>query len=363
MDVHETDRNRNYSLIMRVGMVGAAFLSVFGINALFNAAYLVASVLLAITVLTIASMMAMRVTGNHIYGANGISAAVVITYTFLLASGGIDNTGPLWCYPLTVSVMLLQGFKRGVAIVLGLLAITLLVMYYPDLPFVITEYPPNFRIRFIGSFSALTITSFIYEYLRWKSNEDYIAISQDLDRASRTDALTGVANRRDMQERLETEYATFKRHGHAFSIIMADLDHFKHINDRYGHALGDQLLISVSQLFSKGVRRQDLVARWGGEEFLILLPQTKFDQAMVVAEKLRTTVFDMDLSESKVDQPISASFGVQCICRVDNLPDLIVEADRMLYEAKRRGRNKVVGIIELPQADNTTILSSGPCGR
>jgi len=126
---------------------------------------------------------------------------------------------------------------------------------------------------------------------------------------------------------------------------MADLDHFKLINDRYGHTVGDDLLVMMSHLFSSGVRRQDVVSRWGGEEFLILLPETRLDQAMLVAEKLRYAAETVDLSDLGVDDPISSSFGVQSISANENLYELIAEADRMLYEAKRRGRNQVVGTI------------------
>jgi len=330
---------------MQVGTVGLIFLLVFGVNALWQAEYTIGSVLLGIAFLTLASMAIMHVSHNHNIGANGISLAVVLVYTYLIASGGIDNTGPLWCYPLTMVIMLLQGFRKGVIAVLVLLVIAVLLFFYPYLHFVSADYSLSFKIRFIASFSALAVLSFIYEYMRWRSTETYVAMSQELDKASRTDVLTGLANRRDMQDRLDAEYARFTRHDHCFSVIMADLDHFKLINDRYGHTVGDDLLVMMSHLFSSGVRRQDVVSRWGGEEFLILLPETRLDQAMLVAEKLRYAAETVDLSDLGVDDPISSSFGVQSISANENLYELIAEADRMLYEAKRRGRNQVVGTI------------------
>ncbi len=345
MNIQDADQGRNYLLIMQVGAVGSLFLLVFGINALWQGNHEVGTVLLAVAVLTLGSMSLMHISRNHDYGTNGLSLAVVLVHTYLIASGGIDNTGPLWCYPLIMIIMLLLGFRKGVIAVLVLFLIAVLLFFYPDIPFVSAEYPSSFKIRFIASFSALAILSFIYEYMRWQSTETYVAMSRELDKASRTDVLTGLSNRRDMQDRLEEEYGRFTRHGHCFSIIMADLDHFKRINDRYGHAVGDDLLIMMSHLFSSGVRRQDVVSRWGGEEFLILLPETRLEQAVLVAEKLRSAAELVDLSDIGVAAPVTASFGVQCNCADKTLVELIAGADSMLYEAKRLGRNKVIATI------------------
>ena len=103
--------------------------------------------------------------------------AVVLVYAFLISSGGVDNTGPLWCYPLTMVIMLLQGFRKGVIAVLVLLVIALVLLFYPGIPFVSAEYSISFKIRFVGSFSALAVLSFIYEYMRWRSTETYVAMS------------------------------------------------------------------------------------------------------------------------------------------------------------------------------------------
>lgn len=123
---------------------------------------------------------------------------------------------------------------------------------------------------------------------------------------------------------------------------MVDPDHFKRTHGIYGHAWGDELLVKISRLLSDRLRTEDSVSRWGGEEFLVLLPQTRQEQTLVVAEKLRASVGKFDVKEEGVDQPITARFGVQCICGAEDLSDLIVKADRMLYQAKRRGRNRVV---------------------
>lgn len=343
VDFWVTDRTRKCLLIMSIGLVGSAFLLIFGISAVLNENWLNAAVIYSTTAVTLMSLLIMRITHNPAHGANGISIAVILVFTFLIMLGGVNGTGPLWCYPLTLIIMLLQGFKKGTAAAVLLLLITNFLMWVPDIPFMVATYSMTYKIRFIASFAALVIMSSMYEYLRWKSQKQYFAISEYLQKASRTDALTGLANRREMQERLEHEYSIFDRHNLPFSIVMVDLDYFKQINDRYGHASGDEVLVEIAALFTRGVRQQDLVARWGGEEFLILLPQTRLDEAILVAEKLRQAVDNIDFSSIGVEVGITASFGVQCVVNTGNLTDMLVAVDRMLYKAKKGGRNRVIG--------------------
>ncbi len=337
------DINRDYLLFIQVGGAGSIFLVIFGINALLNDHFAVGTVLLLIASLVWISMIMMHFTHNNAYGSHGISLAAVISFAFLIITGGIDNTGPLWCYPLALIIVLLQGFTRGLLALICLFGIAAILLFHTSLPFDVAVYPQSFKIRFLGSFIALSIMALIYEYLRRKSYLNYLTISRELEKASRTDALTGLANRRDMQESLEAELGMYLRHGHPFSVIMADLDHFKIINDDFGHSAGDKLLVTISHLLSSGVRRQDLVARWGGEEFYVLLPNTRYHDAMGVAEKLRVRIERADFNGINIPQSVTVSFGVQCICNTTSLSNLIQEVDERLYKAKNLGRNCVVG--------------------
>lgn len=145
-----------------------------------------------------------------------------------------------------------------------------------------------------------------------------------------------------MHALLKMEYGKFIRYGQTFSVIMLDLDRFKHLNDSFGHAFGDRMLIEVASRLSANIRLTDHVARWGGEEFLILLSQTNLTQAAKVAEKLRLSVAEIDPQEVPQRQAITASLGVQSIEYAETIEDLINQADDRLYQAKNGGRNLVV---------------------
>lgn len=164
------------------------------------------------------------------------------------------------------------------------------------------------------------------------------AAEEELQRIANTDSLTGVANRREFARVLKKEIARAGRYGVPLSIISYDLDHFKWVNDEYGHDVGDSVLRATSRLVTGHVRATDLVARWGGEEFLVLTPDTDLAAAKKVAENLRQAIAQHRFD--KVDS-ITVSFGVSQFSPSDDQDTLLKRADDALYQAKARGRNRV----------------------
>jgi diguanylate cyclase (GGDEF)-like protein/PAS domain S-box-containing protein len=153
-----------------------------------------------------------------------------------------------------------------------------------------------------------------------------------------TDVLTNAYNRRYFMQRLEEEIERSKRADRKFSLIMLDIDRFKSINDRFGHNVGDLVLKSTVELIKNRIRKIDILARWGGEEFVILLPDTTVKNAVRLAEELRESL-------SRIDIPyvghVTASFGVAGYCPGDTVDTLLQRADNHMYEAKAAGRNCV----------------------
>ncbi len=157
-----------------------------------------------------------------------------------------------------------------------------------------------------------------------------------------TDPLTGIANRRKLMERGEEEVARAHRYGHPLTVVMIDLDHFKALNDTFGHAAGDRALRDAAQACEAALRDIDLVSRSGGEEFAILLPQTPLVQGLEVAERLRQAVEQIDLQWGTAKVPVTASLGVAELHPEDaSIDQVIARADRALYRSKAEGRNRV----------------------
>ena len=163
-----------------------------------------------------------------------------------------------------------------------------------------------------------------------------------LDHSSRTDFLTGLPNRREMYERLAAERSRAMRHGKIFAVVMLDFDYFKSINDRFGHTVGDRVLVTVAGVLTGHLHREDSCGRWGGEEFLILLPETGHDQALIVAEKVRLLVDELVLPADQTTISISVSLGVAVFHPGEPVDSCIARADVALYQAKEEGRNRTV---------------------
>lgn len=154
-----------------------------------------------------------------------------------------------------------------------------------------------------------------------------------------TDPLTGLANRRFFTDMLEKAMAFASRHEQPLSLIMVDLDDFKAINDTYGHEAGDQVLTSFAQLTQDFIRKEDLVARFGGEEFILMLPSTDLKQTTLIAERLRGQMENVTFSASPAR--VTASFGITQFRPGDTFETLINRADEALYAAKGAGKNRV----------------------
>jgi two-component system cell cycle response regulator len=182
--------------------------------------------------------------------------------------------------------------------------------------------------------------------LRFEHQDELDVSFQEEMYESRTrDALTGVYNRAYFVEALERDLAYARRHGHSLSVVLFDLDHFKHINDRYGHSGGDAALVAVTRAVRRTIRKEDLLARYGGEEFAIILRGTSAPLATLLVERVREAVASLDVVHGSHRFRLTLSAGVSSLDPGSHGHPgaLIDEADERLYRAKRGGRNRVVG--------------------
>ncbi len=154
------------------------------------------------------------------------------------------------------------------------------------------------------------------------------------------DQLTGLFNRQKFNNMFTKEIKRGKRYSNSLSLIIFDIDDFKSFNDNFGHPVGDEVLKVIAKIVSNSIREHDIAVRWGGEEFLILLPQTTLNGALQVAEKIRTTIEKH--SSKLIPRQVTASFGVTVLLKEDNEESLLSKADKNLYEAKALGKNRTI---------------------
>ncbi|MGE4419829.1 MAG: diguanylate cyclase [Sulfurimonas sp.] len=173
-------------------------------------------------------------------------------------------------------------------------------------------------------------------------NASLLNKSKKYEAMASTDSLTGLYNRGKFLELYLSSFATMQDRGNSMSFILADIDHFKKINDNYGHNVGDEVLVLIAHELQKTLRNIDIVCRWGGEEFVVLLPATELENAVILAEKLRAHIEALALQ--KVGK-VTSSFGVTKVYADDDIKSLVERADKALYDAKKSGRNMVKVLI------------------
>lgn len=175
-------------------------------------------------------------------------------------------------------------------------------------------------------------------YAMYQDISDKRAYENELLRLSETDDLTGIFNRKKFENELRTELDIYHRYQNPSTLVIMDIDHFKRVNDEYGHPVGDELLKEVTALIQDQIRNTDVFARWGGEEFILLLRYALWDQAVDIAQRLRQRIAQQEFCDGL---HITCSFGVSQMQPGDSVASLVQRTDELLYQAKERGRNRV----------------------
>ena len=200
---------------------------------------------------------------------------------------------------------------------------------------------PKFKLL-LESYKKLTRRAEHLAHENGVLNTRLTELDRSLDLATRIDPMTGLTNRRHIKEMVEQEYSRAERHDRTFSIILADIDSFKRINDTYGYNAGDDVLVEIARVFNGCVRNEDVCARWGGEEFLILLPETTIDGALAVAQKIHESVAMTEFKAYKPGIRITISIGLSEYKPGQALLECVSRAEHALQKAKKAGRNRYI---------------------
>jgi len=244
----------------------------------------------------------------------------------------------LWIPVIYVFAFSLTGHQSGRRLSLRIFALFVAV----SLPYLVLHFDQpyvNFTIQ-MHLVSAVLIAA-LYFFSSYQHRLQLAQLTVDeLARLANTDDLTRLANRRWMAETIKSELVRFGRYGHTFSIILIDIDHFKMVNDRFGHATGDQTLVALAARATQALRDVDMLGRWGGEEFIVLMLETGFEQALDKARALCATVAAAPLVG---EHTVSISCGVTSVRAGDSADGLLQRADQALYAAKNGGRNRAEG--------------------
>ncbi len=344
------DRIRVARVITWLSIAGTAFLLMIGLRSAWSGDMFHTQVLFAFAAVLLLNEFIYRRSGNTERQRQMLIALVLLLFAYLASTGGQSNTGPLWFYvfpPLAFFILDHRGalFLTGVCLLFALV-----VFQFPQLPFVTTEYHPDFQLRFLASVAFVTGFCAVLDLRRRDARQELLSLAALYEKAAKTDELTGLPNRRAMQNQLLHEFHRFQRSGHHFSVILLDIDHFKQANDHYGHDAGDQALQQFAELLGRLCRTSDLASRWGGEEFLLLLPDTSLLEALALAERLRAAVERHEFTHDGRHIPVTISAGVCTTAKAHSIEELLRQADNHLYSAKAQGRNRINPSVRRNQA-------------
>lgn len=262
---------------------------------------------------------------------------------YLQLTGGQDDTGILWHYVYPLAAYFIAGIYMG-SICTGILILSeVILMIFSDLFPWQAQYSLGFKMRFLASMTLMAVVGAMLEYSRWSARRKLFTLAEKFHVASQTDELTGLANRRALREKLADEVARSLRNDNDFAIIICDVDHFKRINDRYGHSAGDAALRHLAERIKPVLRKYDVPARWGGEEFMVLLPDTEPVEGKSIAERIRCEVDKgLFMATDGEEIALTISCGVGNWKSHQDLDELIRITDDRLYRAKAMGRNRIV---------------------
>ncbi|WP_169738547.1 GGDEF domain-containing protein [Desulfofalx alkaliphila] len=198
-------------------------------------------------------------------------------------------------------------------------------------------------ITAIGIGFLLSLIMWHYNFTNITQKRCIESQQKQLEKMAYYDPLTDLPNRRYLEKLLEREFSSMQRCGHETVLIILDIDNFKNINDTYGHPVGDNILRQLANLLINNVRESDTVSRFGGEEFIILMPKTSVEEGYAFAERLRKLIMEKRFTVGAITLQVTASFGVSSMADINNqnLEDYYFHADKALYLAKQGGKNRV----------------------
>lgn len=339
-DDNDYETNRRVFMVNLFGLVGICITFLMATGQLLQRNWVLTAVLYLASVVYYLGHLYQKNTGNFDVASNIILFSLFLLMFYLIHTGGVANTGPLWIFMVAPVSLFFDGLVKGIRDIAFFVLVITIMLFTPDNMLLATSYTMEFKTRLLYSFLTVSFLSAFYEYSRQQSFQFMQHMTDKYEQLAKLDPLTKLSNRRDAMDKINYELRAVDRNNSSIALILCDIDHFKKINDIYGHEIGDNVLITLSEAFNETLRKQDTVCRWGGEEFLFILPKTTALQAQIVANKLRDKVNDLTMQHDNNTFRVTVSMGVSEMNKHQkDITAVMNEADKHLYQAKAAGRD------------------------
>ncbi|PCH96523.1 MAG: hypothetical protein COB83_05635 [Gammaproteobacteria bacterium] len=267
------------------------------------------------------------------------SCFIIFFCLALVYHGGVENTALYWVFPFPIIIFAQLGYRLGFwfngLLFLSLAALLALPQYLH------AQYTPAESFRFLASLFVVNAISYINEHYRERSHSTMSDLNLSKEQQANTDALTHLPNRRFIDAVFLSASKVSGNDRFPMVIVMADVDHFKEVNDKYGHHVGDVVLEQLAKTMEQCIRNNDIVARVGGEEFLFLFSNSSYKVGLQIAEKIRQKINTLKFEHEQQAFNITMSFGVTIAYKHDEIKSQLKKADVKLYQAKDAGRDRI----------------------
>lgn len=316
-----------------------------------NVLFVVALTLIHVGLVKFYQLLTKRILIRHsVFIIAVLISALIFTYVYPSTNGRIVVISMIFsgqCFLIVRSLLYVHKYKEHTSSFIISLSYLIFGTFFAFRALITLSEEP--LVDFMDAGFLHSITVIVYQLLIISTTFSLAWIVsghllKELKDQATQDPLTKVFNRRALEEIVNLEHSRSMRNQAPLSVIMLDIDRFKELNDSYGHNAGDRVLVEVAELLTKSTRGHDSIARFGGEEFIVLLPETNINQARLIAEKLRMKIASQAFSFARAsDIAVTASFGVTaCELEKESWLNVLERADGALYKAKENGRNRVI---------------------
>ncbi|MBK1872935.1 MULTISPECIES: GGDEF domain-containing protein [Marinobacter] len=329
-------------LINWLSISAVPLLAFFASRSVEQGEHLAAGLLIAFAILMTINLLIYAAFRHKTFQRRAFIGLTTTVFIYVSVSALENGSAIIWLFAYPPIIFYISDARFGVgACLFGFTGVTLLFFSPLADQLLNLPYSTSFRITMVVALGFEMITCYILDQSRRRSKLGLLALAREFEYAAKHDTLTGLANRREALAQLEVEYERYLRTNRPFAVLLADIDLFKSVNDTHGHHVGDELIVLVANTLHEEARKLDTTARWGGEEYLVLLPETNADGAVQIANRIREAIAEKAVMVAQTAVHCTASIGVASIEGAESVDKLLQHADEALYRAKALGRNRV----------------------
>ena len=324
---------RRISILKLFGGIGILFTLPFAVLSLFEDNYLLSLILLLIVALLSINHYLITNKETYVFGSHIIVYIFFFLFLYLVYSGGVGNTGSLWIYVFPAVALSLHGLKYGLVDIFIFIIFLSLMFFINNGSYLEAMHTDDYKIRLLLSFSVVTLLTSLYEYSNIKSFSKMRILTKKLIDVAKKEQLTELASKRGIYEEMELLFHYAKEHNETLVVMLCDIDYLQDIYGRYGHAVGEMVIKEISQEIHNSIKNSDSVARWSGEEFIILFPQTELSDVYKYSSALEKRIKNLKIIHDRQLIQVSLTIGVSDIENVKSVYSAVRQAENKMYKA------------------------------